>query len=124
MNRKFGDKTLANYAKLAVKSGIKNQSQFIGWFRGVIELSASDEYLKQAWEQHETMNYGEIDFESELLKPTTHILSKEKKISPKDRYKLIWKNRTIYYGLIREQAEKLQEKYSAKYGEILIMRDI
>ncbi len=124
MNRELGDKTLAYYAKSAAQNGIKNQSQFIQWFRDEIGLSASNEYLKQAWEQRETMNYGKIDFESELLKPTKHILSKERKISPNDRYKLIWKNRTIIHELTREQAEKLHEKYHAKYGEILIMRDI
>ena len=124
MNRNFGDKTLAKYATSAIDSGIKNKSEFIRWFREVIGLSASNEYLKQAWEQCETMNYGKIDFESDLLKPTVHVLPNHKKISPNDRYKLIWKNRTIRHGLAREEAEKLQNKYAASYGETLMMRDI
>ena len=45
------DEELFEYAKIAKKENIKNQSQFIKWFREVKLKSASEKRLKKAWNE-------------------------------------------------------------------------
>jgi hypothetical protein len=45
------DEELLEYAKIAKKENIKNQSQFIKWFREIKLKSASEKRLKKAWNE-------------------------------------------------------------------------